>query len=641
MVVALMSCVGTGVLWSGDAISASESQTEPWAESLDPDREPRPFEDVCLAGPEVFDRVELPPAELRRWLEAVSGHPFHVRDERVRNRAFCGFEGLGKLRARWASDAVLRLTPYKLEQLSIHVWSGNAGISVKYFRSRSPHLLAAYRTTRNDGQPRPASPGHLLASDDGRYFRSNLGAFELRFQDDSLVLSRGSIRLLTVPFAGVPEEVYLEGKFKLRDLSMYRSTPVPETAANARPVVLSSDEPAGLLRKVEPPDVGRLVTALGGSVELSTNDDTGQERGKAALVWSGTLIGPRRLYEVIVLVEDAQPGTGVYLGNADLQPVHCVGFFRDRKTSGTCFGHTGSGAEDQLPSRVTVEADVDPKRVLPTYTDGTQWLRIVVGSGSVRVWTSGDGRHWGWATAGSAYRLRSGCSSIGLYAVPGKERRSIKLRKLVVRELAAITSLADADLKSRVPVYDLTPMADTDFGTWLHKVIQTRPDDVPMAAWRQACAAGTLEAGATQALHDVLLAGLLSDGLAETDRLEDGLNLLEEAALLSRLEDWHTALRFHQSHEALGRRLLDQEAERSFRRVSQALLDVRSPCAVAPAIPEILVANQLLDAVDRTDWESVHDLLRQLRSWTDTGDPHRRWWDRMGAFPICRRKLVW
>ena len=330
IVVAVMSCVGTETL-CGDTISASESQTEPWAESLEPNREPRPFEDGCFAGPESLDRAELPPAELRRWLEAVPGHPFHVQDDRVRKRAFCDFQGLAKLRAGWVSDAVLRLTPYKLEQLSIHVWSGNTGISFKYFRTRSPHLLAAYRTTRDDGQSSPESPGHLLTSDDGRYFRSNLGAFELRYQDESLVLSRGSIRLLTVPFAGVPEEVYLEGKFKLRDIFMYRSTPVPETEANARPVVLSSDEPAGLLRNIEPPDLGRLVPAADGSVELSTNADTSQDRGKTPLVWSGTLIAPRRLYEVIVLVEAAQPGTGVYLGNADLQPVHCVGFFRDRQ----------------------------------------------------------------------------------------------------------------------------------------------------------------------------------------------------------------------------------------------------------------------------------------------------------------------
>src|SRR4029079_2209143 len=116
-----------------------------------------------------------------------------------------------------------------------------------YFQHPRPAWIA-YRTTRPGPEPRPTTFA-LVATDNDRYDRSIAGAVEIRHQSGALVLSRGDLRLLTVPFEAQPAEVYFDKHAWLRAFAMTRGEPVPELPDDARPAkgnVLAGTSPAAL-----------------------------------------------------------------------------------------------------------------------------------------------------------------------------------------------------------------------------------------------------------------------------------------------------------------------------------------------------------------------------------------------------------
>src|SRR5262249_47858329 len=104
---------------------------------------------------------------------------------------------------------------------------------------------AAYRITRKGPEARPATFS-LAATDNDRYERSAAGTIDIRHQTGELVLSRGDLRLLTVPLDCHPAEVYIGQLAWLRSFAMYRGEPMPDDARPSGKNILAHASAAAL-----------------------------------------------------------------------------------------------------------------------------------------------------------------------------------------------------------------------------------------------------------------------------------------------------------------------------------------------------------------------------------------------------------
>ena len=200
--------------------------------------------------------------------------------------------------------------------LAIHFWSGREGVALVNFTHEPWAKWAAYREQHRPGEKVakeidwPAM--RLLATDDERGRSSFSDTFEVRWQDGTLVLSKGDLRLLTVPLAGKPTAVYLEAGsgIALRDLAFCRSGPIPAEPLAVHTVVLGQQSPAGLDWKTRVAGAARFTRLADGSVELSGNRSPQPATALVALPQPG-------LYEVIFKVEEATARSGIFVAAAD------------------------------------------------------------------------------------------------------------------------------------------------------------------------------------------------------------------------------------------------------------------------------------------------------------------------------------
>lgn len=605
----------------------------PWTAALAPDRPALSFREVALREPENMRIGYFPADELKKWLAPVPGKPHAIHAERRRDRDYCRLEGWAKLRAPWPDDGALRLALFDIEELQIHLWTGEEGVSLRFGSHQNPKMWAAYRAAREGAQPEPKRLA-LLTSDGGRHERSNLGRFALRWQDGALVMTRGTARLLTVPLAAPPREVFFEGRARFAHLSMVRSEPAPEPPAPSRETVLGAEPPARLAwfatdlekndatpRQLQPArasmsdwsrplnDAATLAGLADGRARLTVG------KTEAQTVAFARLPGPG-LYEAIFCVEDAGPGTGIYLGDARGEPLHQIGFFRDRKTGWTSFGH--------LKYRERrVEVDLDPRQVPAPYAGDRQWLRLVVGVRTLKLWTSGDGRHWGQAWQKPVGAYGGPWSTLGVYCLPGETERSITLKHLEVRELSALASLASEQLRRQVR--ESERLDARNLTDWLARTMETCPADVALPAWRRARALETLAQAPPSALGRDVFDRLLQETLAAPPEDLDPFELLQEAALVGDLQGGNESQAYARLYREVGERAARRGRPRPVERVTEALLATpfwtTAPIEVAPPA---LAEGQLLRLAYRGDWEGVHRVARWRRAWNRPVNPDRR-----------------
>ena len=482
----------------------------------------REFDDVAF-----HDRSPvggLSETEARQWLEQAKGQPLHLAKRPYGIVRTVEFKGLAKLRADWAPEAVLRLSSWVV-LLKLHFCAGQE-VTVLASPATWPwHRWAAYRTRRQPGEPIPKlEPGAppvvtLLATDDNRSGLSYSDTVEVRCRDGFLILSRGDIRLLTVPFAGKPTAVYLEApgmrccsatwrcvaasrRRKTRSASArwfsaarrrarWRGTQSP----GRRPL----QPPAGRLRRAESPQGRAPVTAI-------------------------VRIDSPGLYEVIVQVENPTFGSGVFLADEDGLPLGGIDFVRDARNGWMGFG---PGKPVGLWGVV-----LEPETTVAPCAGRQQWLRLVLGGGLLRYWTSPDGQHWGQVSEpqGQAGLVRH----VGLHLQPGTDPRQIRLRTLQVRTLDGIMALSSPALHEEAAKQGMAKRndADVDSCAWQQRIAESCSAGADPAAWRSACAIPMIAGHANPTLTKPLLDELLRDGLARLPGLEARLALLEDAALI-------------------------------------------------------------------------------------------------------------
>jgi outer membrane protein assembly factor BamB len=639
------------------------AQDVPWANLLSPDVASFRVEDVAWKAPGEGRIDEFPPTEFRRWFSAIPGRPWQVSDETQRNLKYTRFDGQARLNAPWVADAVLRLAIYDAERCSLFFWRGNTGVRLRYYRNRSPHQFAAHRVTRNGPKSTPEI-GQLITHDNGRWQRSFFGPFEIRQEHGQLMLVRGDLPFLRVGFDGPPDEVIVDGKLKVRHCTMYRSDPLPQKQLARFELPQGENQ----LASSQP---GRLEWSLLGegskTAEIKLDSDSGTIEVRAGASDTGdavtvTPVSRTGLCEIVCRVARADPGTGLVLMHDGGTPMFRVGFEWDSNGSRLAVA-------TQAPTAGLVERAFDRNAWPVAWTANDQWLRMVIGAGTMSLWTSEDGENWGWVGDSTTRGATPPLTGVGIFALKGTDR-GITVSHLELRQFPTLNSLADQDLRTRVNVDSFGPAALLDIGTWMQHVIQSQPKDVEdFEAWRQACAVETLRVGSNSTVAAALLNGLLTETLIRTDvvsgrgKLDRRFlwRLLGEASQTLDVFDGTMGLRFsHVVHEAVRRRALNGLAEVSLlktdtRVAEPALIAADSADAILPAgsvtadgmaeflmmrfwsqqatllTPQNAAQLELLSLVQRREDERVRQLLDRLTFWNSNCHPAQAWWTPLSA----------
>jgi outer membrane protein assembly factor BamB len=545
------------------------------------------------------DQQPYPSKEaLKQILLPVPGSRYDLADAVKNNRPFCRFGGLMRLNLPWPEDTALRFSFIDARDIRWSLWNGNRGITLQ-FCNEFYNAWAAYGAVRQGNQP-TSKELTLWATDGDRYRRCGVGTLEIHYRQGHLVLMRGDLRLLSVPFAGPPQEAYLEGDGLVRGLAMVPSRGVPPPPAS-RSTVLPTDKPAEL-QWTDPPAGVTFQRLPDGCVELRAGEKS--PAGQAA-----TKLDQPGFYEVLAEVEDADPGTGIFLGGLDDKPFCRLGVFRHAETGRKIFG--------PLPIwDAQYDRGADVRKVVP-YLGPHHWLRMTAGAGIARCWTSGDGIYWS-PLVTTADAFEGACRQVGLYCLPGDRPRAIRLRRLQVRRLECLSSLvSDAVLRRARTAGPGANVADVD--AWEIGVAKSWPREVPFDAWWKACALATLANGPKAPLGQPIFAGLQERVLQDPAELPRAFQFLAEAAQFYPY-DYNASVPLERAYRQVGAAMIRWGYSEAFTSVSQAML--RSPIWLEQRLAVFdlqLLREELWARMGEGRWREVAELCRKLEFWNRVG----------------------
>ena len=628
-----------------------------WKDALDLQKPPLAVADRVWATPASSGAPDtFVPDTLRKWLGSIPGRPFTANEERVDNRTFTIFDGQGRLRPQWVDAAVLRLALYDVDRFSLTFWQGNAGIRVMFFRNRAPQVLAAHRVIRPAANAAPII-GELLTTDCGRWQQTQFGPLEFRQERSQLIVSRGDIAILKVPQAAVSQEVVFEGKLKFRELSMYRSDPLPdENSQRFQHVVgpnrLPSTRPSDLTWKPKQLDgVTFRTTPVSGqagqqAVELSTSASLKE------ISWAAVDAPQTGLSELVFRIDHADPGTGVYFGNPVGVPQERMGFVWDPLNG-------RSAVLVQQPHELLMERPFDPNAFPPPLVGDGQWFRFIAGVGVITGWISADGTNWSWLGEAPFGGTGARLGTVGIYALPGAERK-IRVSQFGLHELPHLTSIAAAEHCRQVDVAKLEPLDARDASSWMQQVIKTRPVNISLPEWRRACAVETLKTGSNLPLGQTLLSGLLNDALfgdfdtpstrpigsstAKSDpldatekspreKLDRDLRLLGEVALVSYIYDAGSVINYWNLWHATIEKYLpltEARGDRSSPIVEESVRAMLETPLWTGAIPQLTpfdaVRRELAAMVGASRYADVLQTVDRLVFFNSPSHPSQYWW---------------
>ena len=598
---------------------------EPWTVAMSRDVAPWPAHSPKLTRDfKSAGHDDLPEVEAKRWFSQVEGQPFTWAQDvyGVQHKRVARFQGLARLKAPWTDEALLRLTPFEVTDLTLYFWRGPQGLALRFYTRREPHLWAAFAIERENSLPKPIRSG-LLTTDNGSYIRAGAGTLDLRYQDGGITLARGGVPLLTAPMASLPDEVYIEGQFRLRGVSMHKSAPLPSLPENPHPISFGGGSAAELPWAMSAELPAGLVTNADGSVTMTT--DSATKPGIVVLPF-----GQRGLYEVIARVESADPGTGLFLGDTDGRPLHRIGYFKDGASQQITFGVL-------RPGEVRDTSQFDPNAFPVPYHTPKQWIKIVAGLGTLQILVSGDGRHWGHLVENPARDLVGPVATVGLFGQPGPAPRSLRLSHLEIRELNGVTSLAENKLITLSPQFAVEELKDS--AKWTHRVLATHPAGVDLPHWFNACAVAALSQGPAKEFGAPLLKRLVGIGIRSEASIRQKLQLLDDASLLCDLWEEANARTVAIHYEDLAEQLSSTGDPHPLATIRPAIL--RSPMWTVSKLRfawEKQNSREVLLSAYRGDWSEAWRTSERALFWntgvhpdwkpterSDDLDKHARW----------------
>ncbi len=460
---------------------------------------------------------EIPLAEFQRWWGEVPGMAAGWNEAIIGGKRTVQIDGRMQLKAPWVDDAVLRLTPFDLTDLTLLFGNQERGVALRFYRQREPHQWAAYEFQRLPGET-AIKWGGLLSTDGGAWYRSGAATFEVRRQDGQLILSAGKIPILTVPLTEAPTVVQLFGRGRLRGFTWQRAEPWPIAQQTLHPNIMTNGDGDAIVWHSVKPETAMVHAEASGAVTL-----TGGSKTEDAFAF--TRIPQSTLVETIVRFSAADAGTGVYLGNEAGKPLALLGVFHDKRSNQLAFGPLRPGDR-------RVDTEFDPNAFPPPYWSPNVWLRVVAGLGMCHVWSSGDGVHWGHIAENPLPDVVGPVRTLGLYGFPGDTPRTIRLDSYQVRELTGVTRFGN-EPGLRQPATLPEPLPSS-YAEWQAAVIDQLPDDASPTSWMTRAAVNTLKAGPSRSLGREIVERLTesesfrrSDEAQQRDFLDDAVSLLE------------------------------------------------------------------------------------------------------------------
>ena len=576
---------------------------EPWQEVMAAQGDLPHFLDVAFQD---FETAKSLPrrADLQKWFEPVPGQNYRIVEVDTQ-RGRCGvLEGSARLRAPWTVDSSLKLAMENYKGLVLHFYHGNEGITLAYYQDAGDKW-AAWRTTRKAGTMRPETLA-LTATDDDRARRTEVrfgGPMEIRWRDGELVFSRGDIVLLTAPLAGLPEDVYFEGRATFLGIAVKRTgdDPVPTPQSQ---ITFETNKPAELPWQWNKADGTKLEALPAGATFEKLPDGAvrlGSDKEKVQAFTSLPFAG---LGEVILELEGVTPGAGVYLGKELGVPQEVVRFLKNTKDGrlGVKMTYPDDTAEFDLGTM----AD----RVTPMAAPHC-WIKMLMGCGNFRWWISADGQHWAQPEM-AVDNVPGNRAFIGLQVVANRPGAQVTLKRIEFRELGGLSALAPKELRDKAPVITTTPT----LGFWLAEVARLQPVGAEAAEWRRACAIRSLGGAPPRELAYALLELLLDDAAARKLPLETQLAALDDAALL--VWDFRDGQAMKTSigrrYLELGQRKYEEEGVPPWNSIRQHAMSV--PVATwlqQPANADVNLRWELIQSITNHKPDDSMRLLRQIR----------------------------
>lgn len=602
---ALAVCIGCAALGISSArgddsssptvAQAPPSAKAPWDDVLSQAGELPSFRETCFS---TFDTSKslTQVEDLRQWFEIIAGQPQGIVEAKTRLGKCSAIDGLVKLNAPWKEDMALRLAVEDYNRLQIHFFRGEQGATLVYHEDDMLRW-AGYATTR---KPRGITPltWVMAATDEWRNRRTspkNHDYYQLHCRAGDVILTRGDVILLRLPLGGLPEDVFFQGKAAFHGLSIVRTRDfptLPEPPAGGRVVV--PGECTWFQQLDEQAQVDKDAT---GGMRLSV-----PERPKKRS-WIATPLPRETLHEIVLELSDASPGSGIYLGNGKEGPRYVLRHVLDRRSRQLCMLVHPDDDLDEHDFRGLTELPLPA--VAPRH-----WLRLVFGAGQLRWWVSPDAVHWA-EGAEPIRNLAPDVTHIGLHCVSRREATGITLRRITMRQLTQLTTLASAELRQQAAIHDNA----NSLGAWLADITELAPAQCDTNEWRRACAIRTLAAGCSRGLGNELLMLLVDDEFTRGLPLERQLRALDEAALLLELWDDNALLQrlIKRFHEA-GRAAFEGDDGSPFSAIRQPLMStpIASRHQLEIATEELLRA-ELIKLVYERQWQRIRELGQELR----------------------------
>lgn len=535
----------------------------PWQAAVDFAGQPPAFQEVAF---QTFATSKALPqvADLKPWFSPVAGHNHRVTVVDTTAGKCAAIEGLARLNAPWVDGGVLRLSLEHYNRLQMHFFHENEGATLIYYEDQF-YRWAAYATTREAGKATPKTWA-ITATDDDRCRRTELrqgGPLELRWREGEIILSRGDVVLLSAPMAGPPTDVYFEGRAAFLGIELQRTTGAPSPLPQ-NPVVLENDRPADLTWKALNAESPQPELLADGGVRFAASE--AKQRAQYA-----TPLPRQGLQEIVLEVDGATAGSGVFLARANGQPRELVRFFHNPKNKQL---YAQMHAFDDAAERDFPLPSEQPVAIAQPHC----WVKLLVGCGILRAWISADGEHWAHLPPQQTLDAVEG---IGVDLVAKRKDVGLTLRRIALRELTGLTALAAAEVQTKAVALPQSPT----IGHWLTEATSQQPVGIESPDWLRACAIRTLAAGCGAELSHALLEALLDDAATRRLPLDEQLAALDDAMLLAwDLRD-NGAMRvgLQRRYVELGMRAADEQGLPAWSSVRQAISS--APIATALVAP--------------------------------------------------------
>ncbi|QGJ71560.1 Hypothetical protein PBC10988_32670 [Planctomycetales bacterium 10988] len=539
-------------------------------------------EETSLFKPIVQEKP-LTTADLSTFFEPLGESPAWEENSRI---VFT--KGLVRFRPQWKEGMLLRLAPWNSRDLTIYCWQELSGVALHFQQGQS---WVAYRIERDSVEQFEPERKYLLCDDQGTTGRLDLFAVELRFQEGDLLLSRGDLLLLQVPFDGLPNELILAGYCEWQHLDYVQSVPFPPDE-----LAVPSEETQAALQPASTLDW--LEVDAKTTFEILPDSETArlQAPESGATEWIGARC-PQGFYYYEFQISEAAPGMGVFLGNEKGFPQACLGFYQQEE-DGELFVDFTTFRDRR--SRKSIRTNPEAWVQLPV------WVRIFPGLQQAEAWVSHDGLHW--AKLPRPQTLpQAPLSTVGLFGFPGDPDRAITLTALRVRPLPGLQPI----LKTAAP--NLPADSLKNLASWWEATLKKLGTGKEADLQRSHSALQVLATRPPSTMREPLFNSLVKSTLYGSLSPTEKVAALRE---LSKLDEIHRPSRFASWDEVFLELIEEQVNELDLRsRLNNSLRWPASSTSNTNLIPLPTLQQALLTLLEAKDFDTAFQLCRQVRFW--------------------------